>query len=213
MYYLLENIALTYTLASNVGVIISVAPFFTAMLTHLFMRGEERLRPNFFAGFAAAMAGICLISFNGANGFTLSPVGDLLALAAALIWACYSVLTRRISGFGYGTIQATRRIFFYGLLFMAPTLFLFDFNPDLTRFSNPVYLFNHPVPGLRGLRPLLCDLEHGCAGTWRCQDQYLYLHGAGDHGGHLGDRAGRDRDTGLRPGNPADPDRSAAFGI
>ena len=142
MYYLLENIALTYSFASNVGVIISVAPFFTAMLTHLFMRGEERLRPNFFAGFAAAMAGICLISFNGANGFTLSPVGDLLALAAALIWACYSVLTRRISGFGYGTIQATRRIFFYGLLFMAPTLFLFDFNPDLTRFSNPVYLFN-----------------------------------------------------------------------
>ena len=95
MYYLLENIALTYTLASNVGVIISVAPFFTAMLTHLFMRGEERLRPNFFAGFAAAMAGICLISFNGAEGFTLSPVGDLLALAAALIWACYSVMTRK----------------------------------------------------------------------------------------------------------------------
>lgn len=32
MYYLLENSALTYTLASNVGVIISVAPFFTAVL-------------------------------------------------------------------------------------------------------------------------------------------------------------------------------------
>ena len=31
LYYLLENIALTYTLASNVGVIISVAPFFTAI--------------------------------------------------------------------------------------------------------------------------------------------------------------------------------------
>lgn len=27
LYYLLENIALTYTMASNVGVIISVAPF------------------------------------------------------------------------------------------------------------------------------------------------------------------------------------------
>ena len=27
MYYLLENIALTFTLASNVGVIISIAPF------------------------------------------------------------------------------------------------------------------------------------------------------------------------------------------
>ena len=47
MYYLLENIALTYTLASNVGVIISVAPFFTAILTHLFLKGEEKLRPIF----------------------------------------------------------------------------------------------------------------------------------------------------------------------
>ena len=28
LYYLLENIALTYTLASNVGVILSVIPFF-----------------------------------------------------------------------------------------------------------------------------------------------------------------------------------------
>lgn len=35
LYYLLENIALTYTLASNVGVIISVAPFFTAILSFL----------------------------------------------------------------------------------------------------------------------------------------------------------------------------------
>ena len=40
LYYLMENIALTYTLASNVGVIVSVSPFFTALLTHLFLKGE-----------------------------------------------------------------------------------------------------------------------------------------------------------------------------
>lgn len=33
LYYLLENIALTYTSASNVGVLISVAPFFTGLLS------------------------------------------------------------------------------------------------------------------------------------------------------------------------------------
>ncbi len=54
LYYLLENIALTYTLASNVGVIISVAPFFTAILSHLVMK-EEKLRANFFLGFVVAM--------------------------------------------------------------------------------------------------------------------------------------------------------------
>ncbi len=57
LYYLLENIALTYTMTSNVGVIISVTPFFTAILSHLFMKSEGKLRANFFIGFVAAMAG------------------------------------------------------------------------------------------------------------------------------------------------------------
>ncbi len=46
LYYLLENIALTYTLASNVGVIASVSPFFTAIFNRIF--GEkEPLRVRF----------------------------------------------------------------------------------------------------------------------------------------------------------------------
>lgn len=62
LYYLLENVALTYTMASNVGVIISVAPFITAILAHLFIKSEERLRINFFVGFIVAMAGIMIDS-------------------------------------------------------------------------------------------------------------------------------------------------------
>lgn len=147
LYYLLENIALTYTMASNVGVIISVAPFFTAILTHLFIKGEEKLRGNFFLGFVVAMAGIFLISFNGSK-LELNPMGDFLALLAALVWACYSVLTKKISGYGYHTILTTRRVFFYGILFMIPTLFLFDFKPELSRFANPVCLFNIVYLGL-----------------------------------------------------------------
>ncbi len=146
LYYLLENIALTYTMASNVGVIISIAPFFTALLSHLFLK-EEKPKANFFIGFAVAMAGIFLISFNGSK-LELNPVGDLLALLAALIWACYSVLTKKISGYGYHTILTTRRIFCYGILFMIPPLFLFDFRLELARFANPVYLFNIIFLGL-----------------------------------------------------------------
>lgn len=147
LYYLLENIALTYTLASNVGVIISAAPFFTAILTRLFMKGEEKLRANFFIGFAVAMAGIFLISFQG-SAMELNPAGDLLALAAAFVWACYAVLTRKISSFGYPTILTTRRVFFYGILFMIPVLFLSDFQWEITRFANPVYLLNLLFLGL-----------------------------------------------------------------
>ena len=147
LYYLMENIALTYTMASNVGVIISAAPFFTAILSHLLLKKEEKLGAAFFVVFLIAMAGIALISFNG-SALQLNPIGDLLALLAAFLWACYSILTRRISGYGYNTILTTRRIFFYGILFMVPALFLFDFRLELDRFANPVYLWNILFLGL-----------------------------------------------------------------
>ena len=147
LYYLFENIALTYTMASNVGVITSVAPFFTAILAHFLMKSEEKLQPRFLLGFAAAIAGIFLISFNGAK-LSLNPTGDFLALLAAFIWGCYSILTRKISSFGYPVILTTRRTFFYGIFFMIPSLFFLDFKPDLSRFANLSYLFQILYLGL-----------------------------------------------------------------
>ena len=141
LYYLLENIALTYTLASNVGVIISIAPFFTAVLSHIFMKTEEKLKIQFFIGFFVAMVGICLISFNGRE-LELNPIGDILAVAAALIWSLYSLLTRKISSYGYNTVQTTRRIFTYGIVFMLPFLFVFDFNLDIQKVVKPEYALN-----------------------------------------------------------------------
>lgn len=147
LYYLLENIALTFTMASNVGVIISVAPFFTAILAHLFIKSEEKLRGGFFVGFIVAMAGIILISFNGSK-LQLNPMGDILTVIAALVWAFYSILTRKIGSFGYPVILSTRRTFLYGLLFMIPALFVFGFKPDLSRFTNMTNLFNILYLGL-----------------------------------------------------------------
>lgn len=147
LYYLLENIALTYTLASNVGVIISIAPFFTAILANLFVKTEGRIQPYFIIGFVVAMIGIICINFNGAK-LELNPIGDLLAILAALVWAVYSLLTRKIADFGYSVILSTRRTFFYGILFMIPTLFWGDFRADLSRFSNVTYLFNIMYLGL-----------------------------------------------------------------
>lgn len=147
LYYLLENIALTYTMASNVGVIISVAPFFTAVLSHLFMKSEGKLRINFLIGFVVAMAGVSLISFNGRE-LELNPIGDILAVLAAFVWACYSILTRKISSFGYPVILTTRRTFFYGILFMVPALFFFDFKVGVERFTDMTVLFNLLYLGL-----------------------------------------------------------------
>lgn len=147
LYFLFENIALTYSLASNVGVIICIAPFFTAIFAHLFLDGEN-LRPQFFIGFIVAILGIVLISFNGNMVLNLNPLGDILAILAAIVWAIYSIITKKISDFHYNTIQATRRTFFYGLLFIIPTLFIFDFKIGLNRFTEPINLFNILYLGL-----------------------------------------------------------------
>ncbi len=147
LYYLLENIALTYTMASNVGVIISVAPFFTAIMTQLSAKPKGKMPFRFFLGFAVAMAGISCISFNGSQ-LQLNPTGDFLAVLAALVWAGYSMLTKKISSFGYSVLLSTRRTFFYGILFMIPTLFFLDFHLDVSRLMNPAHLLNILYLGL-----------------------------------------------------------------
>lgn len=146
LYYLLENIALTYTLASNVGVIISAAPFFTALLARLAGGAGQRLGAGFLAGFAVAMAGIGLLSWGGA-ALQVNPVGDLLALAAAFVWACYSLLSRRIAAFGLDTVQTTRRVFGYGILCMLPALAGGGL-PDLSPLGRPACLLNLLFLGL-----------------------------------------------------------------
>lgn len=141
LYYLLENIALTYTLASNVGVIISIAPFFTAIFAWLFLH-DRRPDRRFLLGFFMAMAGIILLSFGKDTSLQINPLGDLLGVGAAVIWAAYSILTKKISGFGYNTILTTRRTFFYGLLFMLPISRFMDFQINIQKVAAPGMLWN-----------------------------------------------------------------------
>lgn len=141
LYFLLENIALTYTFASNVGVIIVIAPFFTALLGFFFIKNDK---PDirFFIGFVLALTGVILIMFNGSAVLQLNPLGDILAALAAFVWAVYSILTKKISTFGFSTVQATQKIFLYGLLFMLPALPVLGFNHDWQSITKPVNMFN-----------------------------------------------------------------------
>ena len=147
LYFLTEIIALTYTTVANVGVILSASPFFTALFA-IFLLRNEKPKSNFYIGFAAAIIGIFLISFNGIAVMSLHPLGDILALAAAAIWAMYSILLKKISAFGCNLIQSTRRIFFYGLVFLTPVLLIFQFEFGFSRFSSPVNTFNLLFLGL-----------------------------------------------------------------
>ena len=130
LYFLTENTALVYTQASNVSFLVCSAPLPTALLTLLykrvgrsrFARSLEDVRLGFplICGTLLALGGMALMLFDGAK-LEVSLRGDLLALAAALCWAVYSLFMGRLSD-EYGSLFATRKVFFYGLLTIIPFL-------------------------------------------------------------------------------------------
>ena len=117
-YFLMENIALTFTSATAVGVIVATSPLFTAIIA--LARGHRgALTLRFAAGFVIAMTGIALVSFasGGAVGGDVAAnlIGCGLALAAALVWAIYSTTVAAIAEAGYETLASTKHIFGWGL--------------------------------------------------------------------------------------------------
>ena len=130
LYFLTENTALAYTQASNVSFLVCSAPLFTAILTLLygrygqgrFARSLEKIRLGWplVGGTVLALAGMALMVFAG-HKVQLSAKGDLLAIAAAICWALYSLFMGQMTR-EYGTLTATRKVFFYGLLTILPFL-------------------------------------------------------------------------------------------
>ena len=141
LYQLCENTALSFTYASNVSFITTLAPFFTTVFSMIFLK-SEKAGIKFYLGFVIAISGVFLISFNGVSNFKLNPAGDLLAMLAAVLWGGYSVIIKKISALGYNIIQTTAKIFFYALLFIIPELFIFKSSLNLNAFLNPEIIFN-----------------------------------------------------------------------
>ena len=129
LYFLTENSAMNYTTTTNTSLIVCCCPLFASLLIGWFYR-SERMRPVQVAGTLMAVMGVTAVVLNGRFVLHLSPLGDALALGANLCWAVYSLLmipaNRR-----YDAVFITRKVFFYGLLFMIPYFLLFPETPAL----------------------------------------------------------------------------------
>ncbi|MBR3617219.1 MAG: DMT family transporter [Acholeplasmatales bacterium] len=134
-YFLFENMALSYTTASDVGIIVSAAPFFTLIFCTLFLK-TDRITIWFIIGFILAMSGIILISINGSSNLNANPIGYLLALIAMVMWGFYSVFVKKIGDLGYKGIGSTRKIMYYGLIFLVPFFFIFRCNFNFSAFND-----------------------------------------------------------------------------
>ena len=120
LYFITENYALEYGYCSNVSLIVCLTPLVTALIVGFFYP-EERLNRNGQLASLLAFAGMVLVVFNGNFILELSPLGDVLALAACLCWALYSLIIKRLQN-RYSNMLITRKIFGYGLLTIVPLL-------------------------------------------------------------------------------------------
>lgn len=144
-YFLMENVALVFATATAVGVIVAAAPLFTALLQAA-LGDRSALSARFFLGFAMAMGGLVIVGLGSETAVApLQPLdgasllGDLLALGAALVWAVYSLLVKRLADLGYETVASTKRTFLWGLVFIVPATLLFGGTaPAAASFAAPV---------------------------------------------------------------------------
>ena len=129
LYFIVENYALAYGYCSNVSLIVCLTPLVTALIVG-WRYPAERLGKAGMAGSLVALAGMALVVFNGNFVLKLSPLGDLLSLAACLCWALYSLLIKRL-GTRYSNKLVTRKVFGYGLLTILPLVLVRGINYDI----------------------------------------------------------------------------------
>ena len=115
--------ALLYTTASSAWLLLYTTPFFHAIGAHFFLTGD-RLSWNKLVGLALAFSAILiLLSTHLGLPEKQQLIGDLLAIAAAVIWALTTVYIKR----RLVTAVSPYHTLFYQILFSIPVLFLLSF--------------------------------------------------------------------------------------
>lgn len=154
LYFVTENMALKYSMASNVALIVCSAPLLTVIVVSFFYKSERLNRKQISASLLACV-GMILVVLNGQFVLKLNPLGDFLALASAFTWAFYSLFMRKM-GFKYSSLFLTRKLFFYGLVTNIPFFYFFPLQTDLNLLLKPTVLFNLLYLGV--LASLICFL-------------------------------------------------------
>ncbi len=124
LYHAFQNFGLQLTTASNSSLVISANPVFIALLDHFYLKERITLKRVF--GITLAFLGVILVI--RPVEWSLNPmriIGDLLSLGAALSWAFYSVVGRRVLS-NYGADKVTMFSIIFGTLFLLPSTFVLE---------------------------------------------------------------------------------------
>jgi len=137
VYFMLENTAVAHTLASNVSLFVATSPLFIALISRFVLRKMD-ISKRFGVGAVLCLLGVFLVVTGGI--VRVNPLGDFLAIGAAVASAIYSLLGERLGKLTKSTVAEDRlvrmqRVFFYGLIFLLPIMPLAGFHADVNLFS------------------------------------------------------------------------------
>ena len=141
VYFLAENAAMLFTTATNTSLIVCSCPLFAMLLFAIVYRHSERVSRLQALGSVIACLGMAVVVLNGHFVLHLSPLGDMLAFAACLCWAVYSLLIK-LATERYSSLFITRKVFFYGLLTIIPYYFFVPGFPSMEVLLRPEVLWN-----------------------------------------------------------------------
>ncbi len=137
-------LGLKLTTALNAGIIIASTPLFTILFARLFLK--EKIAQNLIFGAAFGLIGIGIIISKDffANGFNLSPLGDLLIFLAMISFVLYEVAGKKLAERNYNPLSITFYSFAIGALTFLPAAVLeFQKKPD--------WIISLPVPAFLGI--------------------------------------------------------------
>lgn len=150
VFFICENTSVQYTLVSNVSLITTTSPLITALIVAVLYK-SQRPGKGFIFGSVVAFLGVACVIFNSSFQAQVNPLGDMLAVVSAVVWAVYCVLLRPL-GSVYSSWFISRKVFFYGLITALPFLVV---EPHLIPVSE---LFNLPVLLNIGFLGLFCSM-------------------------------------------------------
>lgn len=124
IYYIGENMALQYTLVSNVSLLVTLSPIVTVLLAKMLYKNEQ-LSKGFILGSVIAFFGVACVIFNSSFNIEVNPIGDFLSLFAAVSFGVYCLIVKKLNA-KYDTIFISRKMFFYGVVTALPFLLFQD---------------------------------------------------------------------------------------
>ncbi|MCD6550934.1 DMT family transporter [Thermotoga sp.] len=114
-YFAFENSALMFTEPTNAAIIVSSAPIFFLLFSHVVQK--KRTTVGMYLGVSLSFLGVVLVILNGRFVLKLNPLGDLLAFGAALSWVFYTYHVERLKNLSF---PENAGIMFWGMVLFLP---------------------------------------------------------------------------------------------